>query len=180
LALTGANFFILDEPTNHLDIPSQENLEEVLRQFGGTILLVSHDRYFVDALATVVWALEPESRSVTIIEGGYSHYLAYCDARKSSLSANGTGQEIAKSKSQLVREQTKAEKRAAEQRTRRAAELEALIEATETRLTGLAQALEAASLAQNVSRLQELGQLYQTTEIELEALLNQWTEMETS
>ncbi len=180
LALTGANFFILDEPTNHLDIPSQENLEEVLRQFGGTILLVSHDRYFVDALATVVWALEPENRSVTIIEGGYSDYLACCDARKSLLSANGTGQEIAKSKSQLVREQTKAEKRAAEQRARRAAELEALIEATETRLTGLAQALEAASLAQNVSRLQELGQLYQTTEIELEALLNQWTEMETS
>ncbi len=180
LALTGANFFILDEPTNHLDIPSQENLEEVLRQFGGTILLVSHDRYFVDALATVVWALEPENRSVTIIEGGYSDYLACCDARKSLLSANGTGQEIAKSKSQLVREQTKAEKRAAEQRARRAAELEALIEATETRLTGLAQALEAASLAQNVSRLQELGQLYQTTETELEALLNQWTEMETS
>jgi ATP-binding cassette subfamily F protein 3 len=180
LALTGANFLMLDEPTNHLDIPAQENLEEVLKQFGGTILLVSHDRYFVDALATAVWALEPETRSVTIVEGGYSDYLAYCDARKSSMSANGTGQELAKSKSQLVREQTKAEKRAAEQQARRLAELEGLIEATETRLTQLAQQLEAASLAQNVPRLQELGQLYQTTEAELEELLTRWTEMETS
>ncbi len=180
LALTGANFFMLDEPTNHLDIPAQENLEEVLNQFGGTILLVSHDRYFVDALATAVWALEPETRSVTIVEGGYSDYLAYCDARRSAISANGAGQELAKSKSQLVREQTKAEKRAAEQQARRLAELERLIEATETRLAQLAQQLEAASLAQNVPRLQELGQLYQTTEAELEELLTRWTEMETS
>ncbi|HEY3289411.1 MAG TPA: ABC-F family ATP-binding cassette domain-containing protein, partial [Anaerolineae bacterium] len=55
LALEGANLLLLDEPTNHLDIPAQEVLQEVLEQFSGTILLVSHDRYLVDRLATQIW-----------------------------------------------------------------------------------------------------------------------------
>jgi ATP-binding cassette subfamily F protein 3 len=57
LALDGANFLLLDEPTNHLDIPAQEAFQEVLENFAGTILLVSHDRYLIDRLATQVWDL---------------------------------------------------------------------------------------------------------------------------
>ena len=57
LALDGANFLVLDEPTNHLDIPAQEALQEVLEDFTGTILLVSHDRYLIDRLATQIWEL---------------------------------------------------------------------------------------------------------------------------
>ncbi len=55
LALEGHNFLLLDEPTNHLDIPAREALQEVLNAFPGTILLVSHDRYLVNALATQIW-----------------------------------------------------------------------------------------------------------------------------
>ena len=58
LALAGANLLLLDEPTNHLDIPSQEVLQPVLADFPGTILLVSHDRYLIDALATQIWSVE--------------------------------------------------------------------------------------------------------------------------
>ena len=86
--LTGANFLILDEPTNHLDISSQENLEKVLTDFSGTILLVSHDRYFVDALASHTWALEPDSKSVTVVKGGYSRYLAIRQEAQGSASNN--------------------------------------------------------------------------------------------
>jgi len=179
LVLTGANFFILDEPTNHLDISSQENLESVLNRFEGTVLLVSHDRYFVDALATHVWALEPETRSVTVIKGGYSAYLAYREAQKSRFPANGTGQDLAKTKSQLEREQTKAEKRAAEKRAREVAEIEALINTKESELAQLAQKLEDASLAQDVVQIQNLGRAYQTVELELEQLLTRWSDMET-
>ena len=57
LALDGANFLLLDEPTNHLDIPAREALQEVLEDFSGTILLVSHDRYLIDRLATQIWEL---------------------------------------------------------------------------------------------------------------------------
>jgi ATP-binding cassette subfamily F protein 3 len=57
LALKGANFLLLDEPTNHLDLPAQEILQEVLQNYDGTILLVSHDRYLINRLATHIWEL---------------------------------------------------------------------------------------------------------------------------
>ncbi|MBX3081810.1 MAG: ABC-F family ATP-binding cassette domain-containing protein [Anaerolineae bacterium] len=73
LALEGANFLLLDEPTNHLDIPAQEVLQEVLESFEGTILLVSHDRYLVDRLATQIWNLE--DGHLTVFEGDYAAFL---------------------------------------------------------------------------------------------------------
>ncbi len=174
LTLSGANFLILDEPTNHLDIASQENLENVLSQFAGTILLVSHDRYFVDALATYTWALEPQQKTIEVYKGGYSNYLTQKDAQN-GVSTNGK-QEPQKGKQ--IREQTKAEKRIAEQKARQIAELEAIIETTESELTQLTKKLEDASFAQDVSLLQELGQAYQLTEKKLEQLIAQWAEME--
>ena len=57
LTLQGANFLVLDEPTNHLDLPARQVLEEILVQYDGTLIFVSHDRYFVDALATRLWVL---------------------------------------------------------------------------------------------------------------------------
>jgi ATP-binding cassette subfamily F protein 3 len=179
LTLTGANFLILDEPTNHLDIPSQEILENVLRNFGGTILLVSHDRYFIDALATHTWALEPATKSVTVIEGGYSDYLTHCGPQETS--SNGANRKAtkAKSKQKISRQEAKAQKRAAEKRARQMAEIESIIEATEAKLAQLAQQIEEASQAQDVSQLQKLGQDYQTNATKLEELLAQWAEMET-
>src|SRR6266702_736032 len=58
LTLQGSNFLVLDEPTNHLDLQSRQFLEEVLGEFEGTLLFVSHDRYFIDSLATKVWVIE--------------------------------------------------------------------------------------------------------------------------
>src|SRR5437764_11044269 len=58
LTLQGSNFLILDEPTNHLDLQSRQFLEEILGEFEGTLLFVSHDRYFIDSLATKVWVIE--------------------------------------------------------------------------------------------------------------------------
>lgn len=73
LALQGANFLLLDEPTNHLDIPAQEVLQNVLEGFDGTILLVSHDRYLVDRLATQIWELR--GGHLRIYESSYANYL---------------------------------------------------------------------------------------------------------
>lgn len=180
LTLTGANFLILDEPTNHLDIPSQESLEGGLINFGGTILLTSHDRYFIDAVATHVWALEPETGSVRVTKGGYSAYLALRDAQttKSGEGTNGYSVDLAKTDSQLNREQTKAQKRDEQKKAKQIAEIEHLIEMTEAKLAQLAQQLEAASLAQDISKLQTLGQDYQTTTENLDELLTEWAEME--
>jgi len=72
LAVQGANVLLLDEPTNHLDLPSQEILQRVLLEYSGTILLVSHDRYLVDAVATQIWEVKPEACLLSIFKGNYS------------------------------------------------------------------------------------------------------------
>ena len=74
LSLHGANFLLLDEPTNHLDIPAQEGLQEVLENFAGTILLVTHDRYLVDRLATQIWDLR--AGHLRVFKGTYREFLA--------------------------------------------------------------------------------------------------------
>ncbi len=77
LALQGANLLLLDEPTNHLDLPSQEILQTMLGEFNGTILLVSHDRFLIDALASQIWEVVPGQSMLRIFEGSYSEYKAW-------------------------------------------------------------------------------------------------------
>lgn len=82
LSLSGANLLLLDEPTNHLDIPSQEVLQEVLDRYQGTILLVSHDRYLIDALATQVWEIDEDNGILHVFKGTYSEYRAWKEAQR--------------------------------------------------------------------------------------------------
>ena len=72
LALEDTNLLLLDEPTNHLDIPSQEVLQAVLDSYKGTILLVTHDRYLVDALGTQIWEIDPDESHLSVFKGTYS------------------------------------------------------------------------------------------------------------
>ncbi len=75
------NFLILDEPTNHLDLAARESLEEALKAFDGTLLFVSHDRYFIRALAGKI--LELEDGNLTSFTGSYDEYVAFKTAQKS-------------------------------------------------------------------------------------------------
>lgn len=81
LALQGANLLLLDEPTNHLDLSSQEILQTMLADFNGTILLVSHDRFLIDALATQIWEVVPDQSRLRIFEGSYSEYKVWLQAQ---------------------------------------------------------------------------------------------------
>jgi ATP-binding cassette subfamily F protein 3 len=74
LCLDPGNFLLLDEPTNHLDLPTREALEDALAGYGGTLLFVSHDRYFINRVATKVAAFE--DGRVRLYDGGYDDYLA--------------------------------------------------------------------------------------------------------
>lgn len=82
LVLEGANLLLLDEPTNHLDIPSQEALQQALDAFPGTVLLVSHDRYLIEALAEQVWVISTDEQSLQVVTGGYSAYIEHRQARR--------------------------------------------------------------------------------------------------
>src|SRR5204863_1068770 len=79
---SGANFLILDEPTNHLDLESREALEAALEAFPGTVLLVSHDRALLDAVAERTLAIE--SRQLRSYDGGWADYVRVREERRAA------------------------------------------------------------------------------------------------
>jgi ATP-binding cassette subfamily F protein 3 len=180
LALRGANFLVLDEPTNHLDIPSQEIMQEVLSEFPGTILLVSHDRYFIDALATQVWALEDDTLYVSKGDAPLSAYGVYlADRQARQLDGNKESDRATNGRGGAGQSRRETEqKRVRARRERELEELEAAIGAAETRLAELSAALEEASHAQAVERIQTLSRDYKAAEENLARLLDEWTAME--
>lgn len=149
LVLQGANLLLLDEPTNHLDIPSQEILTEALDQFDGTLLLVSHDRYLVAALATQIWSLERgedgETR-LTVFKGTYDAWLN--ERERLAEIAEQTRRQDARTQQSEVRNQ-----RAQETRSKNAEKTRQMkIEQTEQRIEALEQ-----QLAELTERIQEAG-----------------------
>lgn len=88
LMLSPANFLILDEPTNHLDIQSKEILEEALKNYTGTILFVSHDRYFINSVSTRI--IELKDKTTYSFIGNYDYYMDHRDIMYDSASGNTT------------------------------------------------------------------------------------------
>jgi ATP-binding cassette subfamily F protein 3 len=172
LALDGANFLLLDEPTNHLDIPAQEVLQAVLSEFQGTILLVSHDRYLIDALATQIWSITPGK--MTVYEGTYQEYITAREAEKAARIA--TAKEVQKEKEKPAVQKTAAKAPGISQRERekRTQQLEDEIQRLEVKLVELSGDLGAASEAGAVDKVRALGQAYAATEAELEAKMQEW------
>ncbi len=85
LMLSKCNFLLMDEPTNHLDIPSKEALEKALSEYDGTLLMISHDRYFINKLADKIYAVE--NGTVRLYNGNYDYYITHREDSKSILSA---------------------------------------------------------------------------------------------
>jgi len=172
LALEGANFLLLDEPSNHLDIPAQEILQAVLEHFDGTILLVSHDRYLIDHLATQVWELR--KNRLEVFPGTYAELIA---ARQQAAEANKQAAAEARStvRSDYVSsKQSRAEER---KRAKAVADAEERVHALEARLARLENDLHVATVEQDIDGIQRLGQAYTDTQVELEAAMEEWAEL---
>ncbi len=170
LALSGANLLLLDEPTNHLDIPSQEILQEVLDQFQGTILLVSHDRYLIDALATQIWEIDEAKGIMRTFKGSYSQY-------HQQLEAEQLAERDAKGNSSVEKELPRKPVASAEDRRKRARlkEVEALIDQLEDDLAALGHRLE--NPPADAAKVQKLGTEYVRVQQELEVLMDEWGEL---
>ncbi len=166
LSLSDANLLLLDEPTNHLDIPSQEILQEVLADYQGTILLVSHDRYLIDAIGTQIWEIEPDEASMRLFEGTYSQYRQWLEAQQSLQEERSRPTEVAR------RSPTDAVVAGQRRRRQQLEEVEAQIEALEARLASLSAQLE--SPPPEPARVQQIGQEYVQVQAELEALMQTW------
>ena len=176
LTLQGANFLLLDEPTNHLDVASQEILQDVLDRFPGTVLLVSHDRYLVDALADEVWALR--AGELFIYKGGYQGYLRQREIEKAE--ATGQRREETPADTTQDRERMKEDRRqrkATAARAAQATDLEAQIHAREADLAEVERRLDQASSAADVQRITDLAAEHQAVQVDIESLMAAWAEL---
>jgi ATP-binding cassette, subfamily F, member 3 len=180
LTLHGANFLLLDEPTNHLDLDTQEILEAVLKGFPGTVLLVTHDRWLVQGLATQVWRVD--GNEMLAYQGNYEEYLKQRALETEGALPGGNGNDVPAERAQAEadRERAREERRqrkAAEKRAEQAAAMEARIHELEARLSALSNQLEASSIAGDVTKVHRLGVEYQQTDAELHRVMAEWAEL---
>ncbi|HYU71498.1 MAG TPA: ABC-F family ATP-binding cassette domain-containing protein [Ktedonobacteraceae bacterium] len=174
LTLQGSNFLILDEPTNHLDLPSRQFLEEILAEFEGTLLFVSHDRYFIDRLATKVWVIED---GVLIpYMGNYTEYRTRKQALvldvPSSIKNDSKGEPTAaKPASTAVKSSAR---KSAKVKVQTLEGVEAEIEEAEERVKSVEEALAEAALNGDAALLTQLSADYEQSRAHVDELLTEW------
>ncbi len=169
LGTHGANFLLLDEPTNHLDIQAQEILQEVLEKFPGTVLLVTHDRYLVDKLATQIWNLE--NGHLQIFQGNYEEFLA---ARDKQTMTEQKAAAVAKKEAKAAAAATSVPKGQKNQKNKGVATLEQQISEMEAVLERLNQDLQN---AQKSDEIWKLSEQFATSQSKLDALVAEWSAM---
>jgi len=172
LALQGSNLLLLDEPTNHLDLPSQELLQSLLADFQGTILLVSHDRYLIDALATQIWEVEPAKKSLRVFDGTYSEYKAFLQAETQSAVNQKAAAQSGKAESNRMRNSSSSAER---KRRERIKVVEGEISALEEKIALVSSRLEHPPA--EPAEVLRLGQDYQHLHAVLELRLKEWTDL---
>lgn len=182
LMMLNANFLILDEPTNHLDLDSKEILENALVDFPGTILFVSHDRYFINRIATKVFELS--TNGVTEYLGDYDYYIEKKEEmmeiqKLSEESEHNQTQEPASDLDAKTRyEQEKELKKVERQKKRRIEEIETLIESLEMEIAEKEQQFLHPEIYSDHTKVAELNKEIEKAKAKIETLLEEWSELE--
>ena len=179
LMLSEANFLILDEPTNHLDIASKEILEEALNSYTGTVLYVSHDRYFINQTATRI--LELTNQAVVNYIGDYDYYLEkkeeltdkYAPVQQETVTVQETAPATT-SEGKLTWQQQKEEQARKRKQEAELKKTEARIEELETRDKEIDETLVLPDVCTNVGRCAELSREKDKIQAELEELYEKW------
>jgi ATP-binding cassette subfamily F protein 3 len=210
LIYSGVNVLVLDEPTNHLDIPSREALEEALEAYEGTIVTISHDRYFLDRVATQILALDG-ARNAEHYNGDYTEYHDWRAARlkvssepqssnvqrrgvestASGMQRGGNGGRRKKSDTSegktKQRSKSDAHKAGANlsrvkvvKKPRDPDTIEAEISELEKRIAELSAEMARPEVARDITRLVKVNDDYQQAETRLAELLDEWERAETT
>ncbi|HLW68780.1 MAG TPA: ABC-F family ATP-binding cassette domain-containing protein [Gemmataceae bacterium] len=170
LVALGVNVLILDEPTNHLDIWACEALEQALLEYEGTLIVVSHDRYFLNRVVDLLIVLEDGHAQV--IHGNYDTYELFRATRQiAEHKAPGQPREQAP-----ARASNKPAKRKRKFAYRKVEELEADIATHESRLLEMESALASAELYRDPPKLKETMQSFEDTKVKLQQLYEHWEE----
>ena len=171
LVLANNNFLLLDEPTNHLDMPSREELERALLEFPGTILMISHDRYFLNKLANRVIAME--SGGITEYLGNYDDYVNK-KRELQALAEQKDKESVSKTISREERRRQRMERERAREERERLENLEGQIHQMEEEIKELEFLMADPALYDDVDRMLDVQQRYAQVKEELEELYSRW------
>ena len=173
IMLSKPNFLILDEPTNHLDIVSREVLENALSDFDGTLLVVSHDRYFINKLATRTVYLT--NNGAVNIDGNYDNYLAYKENEAIKTQTEKQHQKPVVNDYKLRKEKASNERK----RLTRITRIEAEIGETENQISNLEEELSTPEVSGNYESLLEYTEKLDSLRNSLDALYEEWEALQT-
>lgn len=182
LMLSKSNFLILDEPTNHLDITSKEILENALNNYDGTVLYVSHDRYFINKTATRI--LDLKNKKLVNYIGNYDYYLEKCDEMTKIYAPETVSLSSGSSSSAGTAPAAKADWKAQKEEQAKLRKIQNEIKKTESRIDELEQIISECDselakpeYATNVGKLMEIQKSKEAAESELETLYEKWEEL---
>ncbi|MDN6233196.1 ABC-F family ATP-binding cassette domain-containing protein [Staphylococcus simulans] len=178
LMLERNNVLILDEPTNHLDIDSKEMLEQALQDFEGTLIFVSHDRYFINQLANKVFDMQPDGG--TVYAGNYQYYLDKTE-EKAAIAAKNEAQQAAQISTEENTnsyENQKAQRRELRQLERQIENCEAEIEKFEQQIETIDHQLTQPEVFNDPEKAAQLAEEKDTIEHQLEQVMETWEELQ--
>lgn len=176
LIYSNKNVLVLDEPTNHLDIPSREALENALDEYQGTIITVSHDRFFLDKIATQIFSFENNGK-IEIYEGNYSEYHDW-KIRFSSVGIDESSAENYQKEEKLKSEdKAKISKNQLQKIEKRISEIEEEIPQLEESLRQISFEISLPEIASNHQKLSEVNEKYQNIEQKIKDLYEEWEKL---
>ena len=171
IMLSKPNFLILDEPTNHLDINSREVLEEALLNYDGTLLVVSHDRYFINKLSNKIVHLTHDG--AVSIDGNYDDYLLFKENNESKK------EDVKKESTKVNTYKLQKEQQALERkRNSRISKIEKEIEEKETTISEIQDLLQLPETSADYQKLLELTEQFDLLKNELDNLYSEWEELQ--
>ena len=173
LIYSNKNVLILDEPTNHLDIPSREALEDALDAYQGTIITVSHDRFFLDKISTQIFSFENDGK-IEIYDGNYSQFHEWKESRESRVESREF-EETPKPESQKTK--TELSKNQRQKIENRITQIEEEISHLEADMANLSFRMSLPEIASNHEKLQKTTDRFQQMEKQIQVLYEEWEKL---
>ena len=174
LMLSGCNFLLLDEPTNHLDINSREALEDALSGYGGTVFIISHDRYLINKIATRLYKLTPDGAQS--IEGNYDDYLAATEGASVLTAAKAKAPAEGDSANKLDYKRRKELQSDIRKLTTRVSRAEARISELEAEIADVSAQMQSPDIAGDYEKVTALSEKLGDLQSELDTQTEEWAE----
>lgn len=168
LMLTESNFLILDEPTNHLDIPSREALEEALIDYEGTLLIVSHDRFFINKLANKIYYID--NKKLLEYHGNYDYFISKYEKNSNKI------EKVEKQSTNSYKER-KEQEAAKRKLTNKISKIESEIETLEDNLNSLQEMAQTSEYGTDYQKALELSNQIEEIQNKLSKLYEEWEEL---